>query len=790
MSVDRLYTVSFYAMILLSIVPYTVVTDASAHLAMTLFVVPVSYWSLEVRRRELISRATSNVVIVGALIWGVFTFFQWNFIYAMANFLVVVALARTACEKNIRDLYAVFAIGVVLVCTAAALTTALIFGVFLCLYLLVAILAMLLFTLERDAESVMRRIDATQRMTHHSPLRRIASTRLRTSAGFITTSLFLFAVVIFGAGVIFLMWPRTKEPIVARALAGRMESVTGFSETIQLNDLGLILEDKRPVMDVRLFRDGREHRIAGESLYMRGLALARWDGMGWSNDETTTDNLVKLAWPRGAERRGFPGSIVQEITVQPLDTTVLFSLYRPEFARIVEESGDILMREHRGLVSSSRRAKPIRYTVVSHVREPDAAELKAAPGVPIVESGELPPVSEELLALVAPGAGDRNADTLDWIIPLSDLPETLLLYDFQTQYERFIAQYLSTDHVSPRVRDLAAEVAPRETCPSDYEIAVAVQRYLEDPENFAYTLDLSDYDSDADPIEQFLFEDRKGHCSLFASAMALMLRCRGVPSRIVNGFRGGRWSDMTRSYSVQSNYAHSWVEVYFRGHGWVVFDPSPGVSADMAGQRYLANWHEELQGWLQLQWNRHVVGFQRKHQKGIYDKVTRVGQRFSNRTHSWIARRSEALAALEWKNLSIGARVVAAFLSLILALVLWFLVKRVLPRLAHKAFGEERRQTGRFPIPKELRFYPVLLDALAREGFFRKPSVPPLAFAEALCDTAPHVGTPLAEVTGIYYRARFGLRDLSRDEYARARDLARDTLQASRRKDASSPAAR
>lgn len=786
MSVDRLYTVSFYLMILLSIVPYTIVTGTNAHLVMALFVVPISYWSIEVKHKELISRTTANVVIVAALIWGIFTFFQWNFIYAVANFLVVVALARTACDKNIRDLYAVFAIGVVLVCTAAALTTALVFGVFLCLYLFVAILAMLLFTLERDAESVMRRVDVNHRMTRQSPVRLIASTRLRTSAGFITTSLFLFGVVVFGAAVIFVVWPRTKEPIIARSLGGGMESVTGFSETIQLNDLGLILEDKRPVMDVRLFSNGQELRVPGESLYMRGLALARWDGMGWSNDEATADNLIPFAWPRDANRVGFPGSVVQEITVQPLDTNVLFSLYRPEFVRVLNASGDVYAREHWGILATSRRSKPIRYEVISRVHEPDSTALTAAPRVPLVEPGSLPAVSEELLDLLAAGQGGRSSDTLDWIIPLSNSPETLSLHEFQRQYERFIAQYLSTDHISPRVKDLAADIAPRETHPSDYEVTVAIQRYLEDPQNLAYTLDLRDYDdADVDPIEQFLFDDRTGHCSLFASAMALMLRCRGVPSRIVNGFRGGRWSDMTGSYAVQSNYAHSWVEVYFRGHGWVVFDPSPGISADMADQRYTANWHEELQGWLQMQWNSYLVGFQRKHQKEMYEKASSAGQSFAEKVQGWIGRRSKVLASLQWKNLSISARVLAAFLSLLLALVLWFLIKRVLPRLARRAFGDERRHTGRYPVPRDLRFYPVLLDALAREGFPRRPSVPPLAFAQGLRHTAPHIGAPLAEVTGIYYRARFGLRALSRDEHARARDLARDVLHACQRKDPS-----
>ena len=59
-----------------------------------------------------------------------------------------------------------------------------------------------------------------------------------------------------------------------------------------------------------------------------------------------------------------------------------------------------------------------------------------------------------------------------------------------------------------------------------------------------------------------------------------MLRTLGIPSRIVNGFRGGEYNDLTSSYIVREKDAHSWVEVYFPEYGWVSFDPTPAGSAD------------------------------------------------------------------------------------------------------------------------------------------------------------------------------------------------------------------
>src|SRR4029077_6665308 len=78
-----------------------------------------------------------------------------------------------------------------------------------------------------------------------------------------------------------------------------------------------------------------------------------------------------------------------------------------------------------------------------------------------------------------------------------------------------------------------------------------------------------------DPLANFLFVRKKGHCEYFASSMAVMLRSLHIPSRIVTGFRGGEFNDLTGQYVVRASDAHSWVEAYFPGSGWISFDPTP-----------------------------------------------------------------------------------------------------------------------------------------------------------------------------------------------------------------------
>ncbi len=80
------------------------------------------------------------------------------------------------------------------------------------------------------------------------------------------------------------------------------------------------------------------------------------------------------------------------------------------------------------------------------------------------------------------------------------------------------------------------------------------------------------------PLNGFLFDDRRGYCQQFSGTMALMLRMLGIPARVAAGFSPGSYNRDTREFRVRDLDAHSWVEVYFTGIGWVPFDPTPTAS--------------------------------------------------------------------------------------------------------------------------------------------------------------------------------------------------------------------
>jgi transglutaminase-like putative cysteine protease len=137
------------------------------------------------------------------------------------------------------------------------------------------------------------------------------------------------------------------------------------------------------------------------------------------------------------------------------------------------------------------------------------------------------------------------------------------------------------------------------------ELAHVLERDLR---RFRYTLD-NPSGRAANPLEDFLERTQAGHCEYFASAMALMLRARGVPARVVNGFRLGPWIPEGGYFRVSQDQAHSWVEYWDQG-GWHVADPTPagagqgphGAPLDLG---FLTRWLDNLR----YQWDRHVVRF-------------------------------------------------------------------------------------------------------------------------------------------------------------------------------------
>ncbi|HEY8797149.1 MAG TPA: transglutaminase domain-containing protein [Candidatus Dormibacteraeota bacterium] len=144
--------------------------------------------------------------------------------------------------------------------------------------------------------------------------------------------------------------------------------------------------------------------------------------------------------------------------------------------------------------------------------------------------------------------------------------------DWLSNYRYPPAQGYRSAEVLGKIHQVALEVTTRANAQTPYQKASAIEAFLR---TYKYTLTPQATPQGRDPIDFFLFTSREGYCEFFATAMGDMLRSLGIPTRLVNGFGPGQFDVLRHSYVVHEDDAHTWVESYFPGYGWITFEPTP-----------------------------------------------------------------------------------------------------------------------------------------------------------------------------------------------------------------------
>ncbi|MFI9453928.1 transglutaminaseTgpA domain-containing protein [Amycolatopsis sp. NPDC052450] len=131
-------------------------------------------------------------------------------------------------------------------------------------------------------------------------------------------------------------------------------------------------------------------------------------------------------------------------------------------------------------------------------------------------------------------------------------------------------QFVQVDRVDPRVAAKAKQLTENES--NNFDKAQAIWSFFTAQNGFVYDTKTADA-TDSDALADFILNGKRGFCEQYASAMAVMLRSVGIPSRVAIGFTSG--TPKGDYLSISSEDAHAWVEVYFQTKGWVSFDPTP-----------------------------------------------------------------------------------------------------------------------------------------------------------------------------------------------------------------------
>lgn len=332
-------------------------------------------------------------------------------------------------------------------------------------------------------------------------------------------------------------------------------------------------------------------------------------------------------------------------------------------------------------------------------------------------------------------------------------PSEALLQRSPDMLTRMDQPFLQLPALDPRVRRLADSLTAGMTTRIDR--VKALEQYLST--QLSYTLELPDTRADA-TVEGFLFDRREGHCEYFSTAMVMLLRSIGIPSRNVTGFLGGEWNDFGGYLAVTGNDAHSWVEVWFPRVGWVPFDPTPAarntvVDLQGGGGMGIRLWFDGLE----YRWYKWVVDYNLEKQLGLLD---RVGDLFS--------RNGGGGGAADRRG---GPRGAPPGLAIVIALA-----------VAGGLAWSLRKMRRGAPRSEETRLYLALRRAYSRAGIGGEGG--PMDFGERLRAQNAPGAAQARELVSLYLRARFGAEDIGdrgREQMRALLSAAQDALRATRK---------
>ncbi|HEY3102629.1 MAG TPA: transglutaminase domain-containing protein, partial [Pyrinomonadaceae bacterium] len=394
-----------------------------------------------------------------------------------------------------------------------------------------------------------------------------------------------------------------------------------------------------------------------------------------------------------------------------------------------------------------------RLTEQTYILEPvDTPILFGAPRVVAVQ-GRLPFVRVDAEGAIQTRPHDQERVVYRVYSDTTE-PGPATLRSDRLQYFVESARYLELPaNLDPRIGTLAREVIQKSGARTWYDAVRAVESHLRD--NYGYSLEMKA--GGPDPLSDFLFNVKAGHCEYFATAMAVMLRTQGIASRVVNGFLPGEYNEAAGAFTVRQSDAHSWVEVYFpQANSWVTFDPTPPAGRKPHERTGLAGALSKYSEALELMWFQYVVGYDKEEQRSL---VSSVRRQLSNLQRGSISKFEQVRAALPSLIRPI-LLVSGSALGLLMAV---FVTRRV------RRFGWQKGlrvwQTGAETETTRVAFYERLLRTLERQGIKRELYETPLEFASALGVNEARA------ITNAYNRVRFGEEKLSESERSQIESL-------------------
>jgi transglutaminase-like putative cysteine protease len=694
-AIDHYFDLALYMLVLTGFA--TLASTGGLDLPSTILVgvgLAIRGYLLAKRRRVVISESWTTPLTVAYFVFFAIDYFVFSrsFLPATVHLALFGVVVRMFSLRKERDHVMLAILAFLMVLASAVLTVDSVFLFSFAAFMLMAVATFVLMEMRRSGHSANIQARHSSDPQEH---RRLAFSLARVAPAL------MLMILVAGSAVFFLL-PRMSAGYLGGYSFGTDFSA-GFSDRVQLGQIGQIQQSTAVVMHIQIDGD----TVGRYDLHWRGVALANFDGHTWSNPR---DQFALQRQPGNSftvPRFGNPvltsyvmanqlreQVIHYRVLMEPIGTNVFFLA---PWARSITGDYRLLGADSSGAVYDFDTSRAIsRYEADSDIASPAASELRTA--------GQNYPAS-------------------------------------------ITSMYLRLPRVDPRVSQLAAQVTA--SARNNFDKAAAVENHLRT--RYGYTLQLPRTTVN-DPIANFLFERKQGHCEYFASSMAVMLRTLGIPSRVVNGFRTDEFNDLTGNYVVRAKDAHAWVEAYFPGYGWQTFDPTPGGAADTP------------QGWGRVGlyvdamasfWRDWIVSYDTSHQfilgqaavsgtRGLWEGARTWARMHYERMLKWARRSQDRVenSPVRW-----------AVIGLVIAMALLILGNLGrLARLLHEKWLQAHPE--RSPEQAAAMWYGRMARALARRGMKKPAAQTPQEFVKKIEDA--RLRTPVARFTEVYESARFG----------------------------------
>lgn len=724
-----------YVLALLSMFGFTWASHNYPLMAFAFLATALSWWLVESSEGPPIPRwIITSAVLVDALMLAceLILFHQQNLILALGHFIVGLILCKLYEVKTNRDYGQILILTLLLMLSAAILTTSAIFAVTLVCYLGMGLYVSLVFHLRCETQRAMLQHAASDRAMLMNGQNPVMARDIRRIFWGSAVTLFIFACLVF------VLFPRTDMPgILAKWRIHGPQTETGFTNHVRLGKHGRLEQSNAIVAEIRLSMNGKNIGSNSYQPYFCGSTLNVYDARTHEWVRSTSSRRRRHPYQIHGDHRilfvhSGPGTypksalVRQDIRLNRINgNTNLFAM-TPAVSFLSPDVETLLRLSNGMLMCSAPRVQHIHYIVESPRRYN-----------PRILGTRMPELFPKFI-MYEP----YNPESFEQIRS-SPIPSVVSKMAHKIAAGLLLRRRTSADHSS-----------------IDLKIAQSFCTYLQT--HYRYSFNMSPVNPSIDPTVDFLLNKQKvgGYCEYFASAMIMFCRSVGIPARMVTGYHGGDYNGIAKYYIVRQKFAHAWVQVFIPAHGWYTFDPSPSTS--LTSVQTPQTWYSgisEFFQWIRIKWLQNIVAFNAIMRNEIIHSVAYAFKSFL------MAGLDELHAAImhlrSWlfqKRTGWFSKIAAGAIALLSALFIgWFARRRhynktsVLPKVLQGLDAKSHRQLSR-----DLAFFDRLLRLLQKTGNLKTSAQTPLEYVTQLIHSRGDIAPEALDLINIFYELRFG----------------------------------